>query len=278
MTNTFNQNLARPADGQADWDTDLNANFNILDRGLHLRVTAGAAVSSGQVCTVLSGFALPYDANSYELGVPAGIAYTNTASGAEGYILGLGHVSSVGVWSSTGLGPAGQEVFVDPRSTGFVVNSRQGVSHAVGIALGRDRIFFNPRASFPRLETHVASFAGIVGSSHLVELPIGRRGIVRKLIIQSDSSDAHKVEVFASSNTTVVSGRLYETLTTSVDGGAGDYDINTPYYIDQALFPYNVISVESGYGNRARVLVTVQSANSVGSSNFSVTMEVERTR
>jgi len=277
MTNTYNQNLARPADGQADWDTDLNANFDVLDRGLHLRVTAGDAVSSGQVCALLSGYALPYEASSYGLGVPRGIAYTSISSGAEGYILGVGLISSVTVWSGK-LGAAGEEVFVSPQSAGFVVKSEVGVSYPVGVALDQDRIYFNPSPDFPRIETHVASFAGIVGSSHLVELPVGRRGIVRKLIIQSNSSDAHKVELFASSDTSVVSGRLYETATTSVDGGAGDYDVNTPYFIDQAMFPYEVVSVSSGYGNKVRALVTVQSANSVGSSDFSVTLEVERHR
>ncbi len=274
MANTENQNYSRPPEGQGDWDTDGNANSDIRDRGYHPKLTAGEGVNSGQVFTVMSSFAYVYDASSRDMPKPVGVSYRAVGSGDEVTFLLRGVVSSMGdVWS--GFISPGFPVFVDPASAGLLVSSYSAARHAVGLALRVDQVYISPSQFTPVPEalSDVQSLALIVGSAHDFTMDVGNRGFIRKLRTVTDSMDAYKVQ-FWSGSTKANSELLYETLTTSVDGGAGDFDVTSLDFVDAALFWYEGTDATSPGLTHGRI--TVQSAAAVGSSDMGVSVFAER--
>ncbi len=271
---TENQNFTQPPEGQGDWDTDGNANLDIADRGFHTKLTAGEAVNSGQAMTVYSSFAYVYDASSRDMPKPVGLSYRAAGSGDEITFLLRGVVSSLGdVWS--GFISPGLPVFADPASAGYLVSSYSAARHAVGLALRVDQIYVAPSQfdAVPEALSDVASLALIVGSAHDFTMDVGNRGFVRKLRTVTDSMDAYKIQ-FWSGSTKVASELLYETLTTSVDGSAGDFDVTSLDFVDAALFWYEGTDVASPGLIHGRI--TVQSAAAVGSSDMGISIFAER--
>lgn len=274
MSNTENQNYTRPSEGQGDWDTDGNANSDISDRGYHSKFTAGEAVNSGQAFTVFSSFAYVYDASSRDMPKPIGLSYQAVGSGDEVTFLLRGIVSSLGaVWSGN-ISP-GFPVFVDPAAPGVLVSSYSAARHAVGLALRVDQVYVSPDqySPIPESLSAVASLALEVGSTHDFTMEVGNKGIIRKLRTVTDSMDAYKIQ-FWSGSAKVSSELLYETLTTSVDGGAGDFDVATLTFDDSALFWYEGTDVASPGLIHGRI--SPQSAAAVGSSDMSINIFAER--
>jgi len=274
MSNTENQNFSSPPAGQADWDTDLRANITIGDRGYHAKFTAGQGFSSGDAFCVQSGFAFIYNAASLDSPKPTGISYIACNSGDEIPFLLNGIVSSLGgVWSGTIV--PGRPVFTNPASPGFLVSSYSAARHSIGLALRADQIFINPGRydTIPEFISETTSFALVVGSDYDFSMNVGNRGVVRQLETNVDSVNAYKIK-FWSGSAKVSSELLYETLTTSVDGGAGDFDIKSLSFRDAALFPYRGTDTSS-YG-LIFGRISPQSSSTVGSSNMSVSVFVER--
>jgi hypothetical protein len=61
MSFTYDNDLEIQSSGQADWDTGLRSNFQILERGLHFKGQAASSIVSGQVVVVGSdGLIRPY--------------------------------------------------------------------------------------------------------------------------------------------------------------------------------------------------------------------------
>ena len=274
MANTENQNYTQPAEGQGDWDTDGNANFQISDRGYHGKFTAGEGVNSGQAITVFSSHAYVYDASSLDMPKPMGLSYQSVNSGDEVTFLLRGQVSSMGdVWS--GFIAPGLPVFVDPASPGYLVSSYSAARHAVGLALRVDQVYISPGefSPIPESLTAVNSIAMEVGSSHDFTFQVGNKGIIRKLRTVADSMDAYKIQ-FWSGSTKVNSELLYETLTTSIDGGASDFDVQSLTFEDASLFWYEGTDVSSPGLIHCRI--SPQSAANVGSSDIGVSIWAER--
>ena len=273
MSFTLDSNLELPADGQADWDTPLNSNFQILERGRTVGLVTGEAISSGQAGYVNSaGLGVVYDAQSRDLGPPHFLAYSDVASGITGYFLvPTGIVRSFTAWSGH-ISP-GHDVFVDPASPGFLVNSSFDTRMVAGIALADDAVLFGPRNPYPQVVVASAVGGALAGANFDFALPIGVRGKVWKINVLADSCDAYKIQMHSNS-TRASSELLYETATTSVDGGALDFDVSTLDFLDAAGFTYETTNANSVLVDGR---ITVQSASSVGSeANFRCRIDADR--
>lgn len=192
---TDNQGFTIPAEGQADWDSDLRANITIGDRGYHTQLTAGEGISSGFAFCVQSGFAFLYDASSMDAPRPSGISYRSCSSGEAITFLLDGAISSLGgVWS--GHITPGQPVFVDPASPGYIVNSYSAARRSIGLALRDDQILISPGRydPIPEYISETQSFALIVGSTYDFSMNVGNRGVVRELKTVTASLNAFKVQ------------------------------------------------------------------------------------
>jgi len=272
MAFTDNQNLESPTQGAADWDTALRSNFTILDRGFHATLQAATDIGTGEVVALdTNGNATLYDAASMDAIRPAGIAHKSVSSGEEGTFVMMGIVGSLDTLS--GFITLGQPAFVDPASPGFLVSSTAGVRWNCGFALTADTVFFNPANDFPLETTETASNNGNVGDDLDFTFTVGHRGYVRKLQIIADSADAYKVQLHSAATRTS-SELLYETETTSVDGGAQDFDVNTIDFLDAAGFPFKSTDASTPWTIYGRI--SVQSASSVNTVAFGFTLEVDR--
>lgn len=275
MPFTNHQQLEVGAEGGADWDTLLNGNTQILERGFHIKGTAGSAIASGQICLINSaGYVVPMDARSLA-NRAAAISYRSVNSGVEAQFVTDGIVASMGVWS--GSLKLGQPVFPSMSSSiGYVVASFAGHGNACGIAIAPDAIRFLPGFPnvLPELTSEVySSGAVLVGSYVDFTMSLANRGIARTLKVSALSANLYKVQ-FWSGSSRVSSELLYETLTRSTSIGSGD--VNSLFYWDQAPFPWfntDIASPALVFGR-----ITVQSGCQVNTGFFSATVQVERFR
>lgn len=277
MPFTYDMNLETATEGQGDWDSALNANFSILERGLTFRAMAGTTINTGQIVWQTgSGTLLPYNGASLDLEEPAGIVFRSVSSGADAYCLYAGVVRSMtAIWS--GFLSIGRPVYAAMNSLGYAVGSYAGHPIAqVGHAIGADAICVMPAFNRPRLVQEAATGGALRGANFDFALPVGRRGFARHLRVTANSCNAYRV-LLHSAATRTNSELLYSTRTTSVDGGAADYDVNTLTYIDAAGFPFECTQAVSGHLIYGRIVV--QSASSVGSeASFNITLAVDRIR
>jgi hypothetical protein len=138
------QQLAFPAEGQADWDSSLGANFTILTRGYHTLAQAGAAVSTGDILWMNSGgFYFQYDPRSTAI-FPQAVAFTAAGSGDSMQALLRGVVRSV--YPTNSVVP-GFDYFVASGSPGIIITSLTGhpVTYSVGFGVAGGGLYFNPR-------------------------------------------------------------------------------------------------------------------------------------
>jgi hypothetical protein len=273
MSYTNDAQLELVGTGAADWDTSINANMAILDRGVHVVVPVGTTVGSGEVCCVASGgVAMRWDVRS-ATNVPTLMSYKAVASGELAHLLAVGVVRSMDVWSSW-IAP-GQPVYVAVDSPGFCVASYAGHPESIGLALDHTSILFRPGfpAAFPELLTAATSpGVTVVGTHADFALLLGNRGIVRDLVVVS-SHDRFKVQ-FWSGSSRVGSELVYETLTRSLATNSGD--VGSTYFRDAAGFFYQGTDASTPYFVYGRI--TPQTGSSVTSGAFGVTIVAERFR
>lgn len=275
MPFTNDNNLEIPTSGVADWDSPLSSNFTAMARGFSIKAVAGSAINTGDAVSMVgSAYVVPHNSNSMDLATrPVGISRSSLGSGDEGQIVIMGIVRSLTVFSGN-ITP-GQPCFINPSSVGMLTTSIAAAQWPIGIAVDQNAVLLQPNQSiFPARQTVVASpVSTLVGSEATFSIDVGAGGWVRKLTIVTDSCDAYKV-IFHSNSSRAIGERLFETLTTSVDGGAADFDISSLTWVDAAGWGYestNTASPSLIYGT-----IQVQSASSVGSDDFSVTLDVER--
>lgn len=258
------QGLAKPTNGQADWDTDLNANFDIIDRGIRGKVVAGTTINTGQVLWVNSGrFAFPFNPASEDV-FPQAFAYKAINSGEEDYALLSGAVRSLSVLSACVPG-----VPMYANFSGAVVGSYAAASRPVGFGMFEDGLFFDPaRVVLPERLTRSETQMLVTAQSHFFSFDVGKRGIVWRLEAKGSSADLCVIH-FHSGSTRVASELLYEVK-------SGGVSVMT-HFIDQAMFPYRNTdpSTLSGliYGT-----MRLQSAANVASDQVWITLSVERMR
>lgn len=264
MAFTSNQNLENQVSGQADWDTGLNSNFSILDRGFHGRFTAGAAISTGSILWAASGGALfPYNPRSLGLRQPLALAYKAVNSGESDFFLLRGIVTSVGIWSGNVI--PGEPVYASPSTAGFAVKSYVAAAYPAGYALRNDAIYFAPGIDqLPEKITQVQSLGPFaIGSTHHITMNVGHRGFIRKVEIVT-SFNLWTAKFYSGSAATTA-----ELLFESQSGG-----VSSTYLLDGAGFPYeNTDTASPGmlFGK-----ITVNSG--VGSAYFNLSLTAERLR
>jgi len=273
MTFTTDQQLERQSAGQADWDTALNSNFSILERGRHLMAVAGATIGSGQVCVVSSGgFVMPMNAASTAL-APHLISYKAVSSGDQTQFLLHGAIRSMTVWS--GHITPGRAIHVSVQSLGFAVNSFAGCGESVGLAIGNDAIIFMPghHRTLPCIDTNVNTVGPVLVNTFAdFAVPVGRFATIRDLTYVG-SHNRLKIQ-FWSGSSRVNSELIYETLTASFSPSSAD--ITSTFYKDRALFPHENTDANSGWFMYGRI--TAQSGSGVGSAFANFTIISERVR
>lgn len=138
MTITQDNQLAQQASGAADWDSGLNDNFGILERGYHTTAQAGVNINSGYVTWLGSGgFMLPYDPNSAAI-APTAISFTAPSSGESQLFLLAGIVRSMYLSFIPG-----QQYYVSMTTPGLLVTTPNGIPVGQGMTGGG--FHFRPR-------------------------------------------------------------------------------------------------------------------------------------
>lgn len=266
MAYTDNNQFETQADGQADWDSGLNSNFAISDRGFHGRFAAGHAVSTGDILWVASGGTLyRYNPNSLSLGPPTAMAYKAVASGETDRFILQGIVSSMAIWSGN-IAP-GRPVFTSPSTAGFAVSSYAAADYPVGVAIAPNAIFFAPGQyrTLPEEISQVQSLGALaIGSTHAFALNVGNRGWARRLEVNANSFNLWTMK-FHSGSARVSSELLYET----ASGG-----VTSVYALDGAGFPFKNTDITSPGMVFGNILVS----SGVGSAHINVTVVVDRFR
>jgi len=278
MSFTNDNDLEVQQAGQADWDTGLNSNFQILERGFTFRALAGIAVASASIIWLNnSGYAFPYDPRSLDLKHAHGMSRLSVGSGGTGLFTHVGITRSLSVGSLV----MGQPVYAcpDPASLGLHVASYAGADFPVGVALALNAILINPgKREIPELVTIVTSGVAATGASSAFNfaIPIGHRGIIRDVTIQANSVNVFDYKLLLHSGSARVSSeRVYETLTRSY-GASGSSDVASSYFRDAAGFPFKNTDVASWALLFGRVVI--QGNHSVTSGTFGVTVIMERFR
>jgi hypothetical protein len=253
--------------GQADWDSGLNANFAILERGYHGVFRAGMAINTGHAVWINSGgFAFHFNPNSEDIR-PHAFAYVAAASGDNISLLLTGIVRSLGICS-----PAvpGFDLFVSPATPGAVVTSYSAASRRIGMGAGGWGVYFNPWGQRNVEETlvRVTTVVAVTGSDHLFSLDAGKRGWVRELKMISNSANLVSLKFFSGS-TRAGSERLYET----TSGGV----TTVGSFLDRAGWPYENTEANTLSGLIFGTL-RIMSAAAVGSNDVQVRLVVDRWR
>lgn len=266
MSNTYDNNLSLPSAGQADWDTDLNANFTLLERGFTIRAMAGAVVATGAVVSQNSaGFMLAHNPVSFDLFIPQYFAYRRVNSGEEAYFLRSGIVRSLDILSPS---VPGQPMFAS--ASGFAVGSYSGAAFPIGVGIGDRAVYFDPGRFFQFTEklTRTTTVTVSTGTAQNFSLDIGKRGWIRQLMLQGASADLMRVRLWSNS-TRAASELLYETKSGGISVVGS--------FIDQAGFPYEN-TITSSISGLVFGQLDVQTGCVVNTDTIGVTLVAERHR
>lgn len=264
---TFDNQLEQQSSGQADWDSGLNANFAILERGYHATVQFGSDINTGYVLWINSGgFAFHFDPNSEDI-FPHAMAITGGSSGDTKQVLLTGIMRSLDIHS-----PAvpGQDLFVAANTPGAVVGSYSAASRRIGWGISESGLYFNPNGSRGEVEHLVRAdtIVAVTGSLHNFTLDVGKRGWVREVRMIGSSADLVSL-TFWSGSTRAGSERLFETLSGGVTVVGS--------HLDRAGWPYENTEANTLSGLIFGTL-QVMSGATVGSDTIAVRLMVDRFR
>ena len=249
--------------GQGNWDTDLDGNFSILERGYHITEHAGIAINTGNVLWLNSGgFFFPFNPNSVTAW-PHAIAYTAAASGDSLQALAWGVIRSLDINSPC---VPGRHMYVSALTPGLIVGSYSGADRPIGVGLLGSGILFQPgHRRLPEQITSSLAIAAVTGSLHVFTMDPGKWGWNRYTDMIGNSADHVELKWYSDSARTKL---LYST----VSGGV----TTVGSFHDRAGWPYeNTDAALSGliYGS-----LQVLSASAVGSDTISVQAMWDRER
>lgn len=192
-------NLTLLTSGQSDWDTDIDANFSVLERGYHISERAGQPISSGQVLSLTSGgFFKPYDWTAAL--PPIAYSYTAAASGDSLQALAWGIVRSLDINSPA---VAGQLAYA--TGSGFLTTVASGLPLGK-FTTGRG-ILFNPSniaggggggGYTPTYFANSAAINAVVGSLHTFTFSMGGLfGWNRRVRLNSNSASHVELKFYS---------------------------------------------------------------------------------
>lgn len=298
MTTRDNQ-FPSMTSGQSDWDTDIQALISTLERGYHVTVQAGTAISTGQVLWVNSGeFAFPFDPNSVSI-FPEAFAFTAASSGDSIRVLATGAVRS--------LVPAavpGVLLYVSATTPGLIVTTPG--SRPIGFGLKDSGIMFRPSfvrqalntlfdvnvqsiydggflqwnaatskwivtsaaggtstASWPAMNTSSLAISAVVGSTHVFTLSPGVWGWNREVVVSGNSADLVTLKFYSKADLT---GRMYETKSGGVSV-VGSFQ-------DRAGFPFE--NTDTSTGSYLYGTISINSGAAVGSDTLTIKTKWDR--
>lgn len=259
MTITTDNQLLEIVEGAADWDTSLNENTGILERGYHTTAQAGAAINSGYVCWMDSGgFFHPFDPNSTTI-KPHAISFTAPGSGESAMFLLWGIVRSM----YTAFVP-GRDYFASAATPGLIVESYSAASRRIGFGVAGGGLAFNPKHALPEQLTFVNTVVINPATTHLFTFDAGKSGIVRDLLMKSNSLNNVGIAFYSNS---ARDNLLYQTQSGGVT--------TVTSFTDRALWPYENTdaSTLNGllYGK-----VWADSGSTVNSQALQIKMTVDR--
>lgn len=264
---TDNQNFSKPSAGSSDWDTGLNPNFDTIERGYHIRASAGIDIKTGHVVWINSGgFAFPFNPNSESLTFPHAFSYRSVASGEQAMFLRRGIVNSLDILSPC---VPGRSAFVSASTPGVVVGSYSGAWPPIGFGAGPG-LLFDPAGAHAFPEKLTLTTTVVVGTGTVANFTLdpGKRGWARKLQLIGNSADLLRCR-FWSGSARVGSELLYETKS----GGIAVVGS----FIDQAGWPYENTYTSSLYGTIYGSL-DIQTGCAVNTDTVAVTLIAERSR
>ncbi len=262
---TDQQNLSLPSAGQADWDSDLNGNFSIVEFGYRARGQAGADINTGDILTVGSdGFALRFDPNSAD-SFPHLMTLSALSSGDESNFVAFGSVRSIDVFTPV---IPGHPVYVSAESPGMIVSSYSGANRNIGRAHYEDGFIFDPNgvAQFPEKLENITSVDAVNGSLHIFEMDFGLDGWNKKVSMIGASADLVELVFYGNSANTDL---LFQTISGGVTVVGS--------HLDQAGWPYFNTDVSTINGKIYGTL-EIKSLADVDSDGIGVTITMERYR
>lgn len=265
---TNDQGFVQQSAGQADWDSALNANFDIAERGYHVTGQAGTTIRTGDVLWINSAnFMFPFNPNSEDIR-PHALAYYAANSGESIRAILTGIVRSLSIHSPV---VPGMDAFVSVATPGLVVASYSAASRRIGFGVSEIGLYFNPHGgdTFPQEITATYSTQAIPRSlNHDFSIDVGKRGWVRQFRAIGNSGDLVSLQ-FYSGSTRASSELLYDTKSGGVSVVGS--------FIDQAGWPYKntEASTLSGliFGR-----VFIQPAAAVTSDSIAIRLTVDRFR
>jgi hypothetical protein len=198
MTDTLDNQFSSVSAGAADWDSDVNRNTGISERGYHVTQRAGIAVNTGMALWCNSaGFVFPFDPNSTSIR-PFAMAYTAAASGDTINMLAWGIVRSLAINSAV---LPGAPAWVSAATPGVIVGSSAVQNYPVGLGLPGYGVMFSPaRGSSagagytPTYFSNSLAINAVVGSLHTFTFSLGAlQGWNRR--VRANASSGSNIEI-----------------------------------------------------------------------------------
>lgn len=270
------QGFTKPNRNAAGWDSDVNANFTIIERGyLFARACGPAAIASGQLVTFnASGFAAVYDPFA-ALGPPDALAFNAASPGNTAYFLAWGAVSSFAPWSGQLPMTQGGRIAPSIRTPGWVTSCLDyGTMFDVGRVIDQGTYIFKPGARPAQFGSVVASGISHCASTNFgvfsFTMQVGANGFNTRLRVATLSCDNYRVAFFADS---AKLNAIYDTTINS-----GNLSVRTIDMIDAALWAYSLDYSSSDMFGRIYGTIEVLSsaATAINCGAFSVEFQFTR--
>lgn len=262
------QGFSKPNKNAANWDSDVNGNFTILERGHHFFAAVGpTTVVTGQLVSFnSSGFIVAHDPSS--LGQVDGFAFQVTSPGNTAYFIARGSMGDFAAWS--GQFAINDRIFPSVATPGWVTNclDQAGLTY-----LGRclspssgNYLLDNMPIAHHRVSDVRCGFmnaASVPTSIFSFFFPMaGNLGICETLRVRTLSCDNYRVTLYANSARSDV---VYDTVVLS-----GNLSVRTIDMIDSALFPYRCTDAASVFVLHGAVEVLSSAATAINSDRVRV--------
>lgn len=276
----FPQGFTLPNRNASGWDSDLNANFGLLERGFVMPFVVGtAAVNTGTLIQAASfstgtlGIANIYqfpagnppDALALQAGSPGNVVYGLVQGALTDFAAYSGQLLHGSVYGASVVTP------------GWVTSSfDQAPQWLLGRCLQNGVFTFNPtpRAATPYSRTesgmsHCASGTLGVFSFAMMVGTLGMNTLVR---VRSNSCDNYRLTFYANSGRSTI---IYDTVINSGNLGVRTIDMQdaATWVYSLGVTPYPLYGIIHG-----ALQVLSSAATAINSQNFQVTFAVLRFR
>lgn len=284
-----NQGFVKPNRNASSWDSDVNGNFTLSERGFVMPFVVGStAVTTGQLLhaaissTTLSNSAPianiygPYYAENQTL-PPSALALQAGSPGNTIYGLVQGVLTDFAAFC--GQLTNGDWFGASVDTPGWLTNSLDRANMFVlGRAWANGTLLFNPTGRPPSTRTQTVSGMAHCASTTLGVFSfffesVGIGGFNSRLRIRSLSCDNYRVTIFSNSGKSTI---IYDTAINS-----GNLGVRTIDLVDAAMWPYSLdaAGIPPLWGALHGTLEVLSSAaTAINSQNFQINADFVRLR